>query len=258
MGNGAVKCSMIKKNELMELSKITMFNPDLIFTFNSFYQRFCTIKKDDGVIDYQEFLHCIDMPHSEFTEHLFYAFDQNCNNSINFREFLKFFSVFQNGNTLSQTKLSFKLFSNPHTKKIDKKTLIDILSSSIQSNDTLSSFITNKDIENIVSNTFTQCSSLLSTINKNNTFSHLVHNNTNETLEPLRNIKSGNFNNNTCSNYTLNNNLSYGMRNDDEETLSYEIYSEFFNLCPHISNWMTINVDKLKSYNKAESKGCCF
>ena len=144
------------------------------------------------------------------------------------------------------------------TKKIDKKTLIDILSSSIQSNDTLSSFITNKDIENIVSNTFTQCSSLQSTINKNNTFSHLVHNNTNETLEPLRNIKSGNFNNNTCSNYTLNNNFSYGMRNDDEETLSYEIYSEFFNLCPHISNWMTINVDKLKSYNKAESKGCCF
>ena len=257
MGNGAVKCSIIKKNELMELSKITMFNPDLIFTFNSFYQRFCKIKKDDGVIDYQEFLYCIDMPHSEFSEHLFYAFDQNCNNKINFREFLKFFSVYQNGNTLGQTKLSFKLFSNQSTKKIDKKTMIDILSSAIQSNDTLTSFISKNDIENIVTNTFRQCSSLLSTVNKNATFTHVIHNNTNETLEPLRNIKSSNFNNNTCSNYTLNN-LTYGMRNEEEDSLSYEAFSEFFNLNPQIANWMTINVDKLKSYNKAENKGCCF
>lgn len=260
MGNGTVKYSQIKKNELMELSKITMFNADLIFTFHTFYKKFCSLKKDDGVIDYQEFLSSLNASHNSFTEHLFYAFDQNCNDTINFREFLKFFAAFQNGNALFQTKISFKLFSDPKTKKIDKKTIISILFDSINQNETLKSFITQQDIENIVNETFQKYSQIIVNVHNNNTFSHLLHNNTSETLEQLKNIKSNNFKNNTYSNYTLSaNNNTYSMVNDEhEEGLTYEMYSEIFNLNPQISHWMTINIDKLKSFTKTDIKGCCF
>lgn len=111
-------------------------------------------------------------------------------------------------------------------------------------------------IKFIVDDTFSKHSDIMTGVN-NHTISHLLHQHTTDTIEPLRNVKSNNFKNNTCSNYTMTNqNLS--MHEDLEDGISYDVFSEIFSLNPHITDWMSINIDKLKSFNKSDNRACCF
>ena len=47
MGNGSINKTPIKKNELMEMKKITLFNSDIIITFYNFFKKFSSKIKDD-------------------------------------------------------------------------------------------------------------------------------------------------------------------------------------------------------------------
>ena len=48
------------------------------------------------------------------------------------------------------------------------------------------------------------------------------------------------------------------MHEDLEDGISYDVFSEIFSLNPHITDWMSINIDKLKSFNKSDNRACCF
>lgn len=272
MGNGNLRHhSSIKKNELMELSKITMFSADIIFTFHFFYQKFCSLRKDDGVIDFKEFLNSINFPDNTFTRHLFNAFDLNCNNSINFRDFIKFFSTFQTSNSSSQTKVTFKLFANPRTKTIDREIMETILSEAIQENTILNTYITKEDIKNIIQETFDKYLSITSdkVNNKNNPAilndsaecnikKNKTHMNFNHKRKQLSQQKI-----NPINNISTSKECRKGIENNNNYTpkppnaFNYEMYSEFLFLNPLITEWMSININKLKSFAKGETRKCC-
>jgi Ca2+-binding EF-hand superfamily protein len=271
MGNGSINKTPIKKNELMEMKKITLFNSDIIITFYNFFKKFSSKIKDDGVIDYNEFLSILKLHDNSFSKHLFYSFDQNKDNCINFREFLKFFSVFENGKTLSQCELCFKLFSNPQTNKIERETLINIIQDAISSHEILKTYLTQKDIENIVNYTMEKYKVVISHNNiiNNSTFGNLINvsscdktieNNTNvnKLLKQQRltvNSLNTNFYNQGSSN--CNNSLTLIDNNENLDEISYEAFQEIINNEPNLINWININVDKLKNFNK-KNNSCCF
>ena len=271
MGNGAINKHPIKKNELMEMSKITLFKNEIIITFFEFFKKFSSKIKDDGLIDYNEFLSIVKLHDNSFSKHLFYSFDQNKDNCINFREFLKFFSVFENGKTLSQCELCFKLFSNPQTNKIERETLINIIQDAISSHEILKTYLTQKDIENIVNYTMEKYKFLISQtiIIKNSTLGNLgnisscektIENNTNMNKilqRPRLTVNSSNTNFYIQGSSNCNNNSTLIENNENLDEISYEAFQEIINHEPNLINWININVDKLKSFNK-KNLSCCF
>ena len=274
MGNGAINKHPIKKNELMEMSKITLFKSEVITTFFEFFKKFSSKIKDDGLIDYNEFLSIIKLDDNTFSKHLFYSFDQNKDNCINFREFLKFFSVFENGKIISQCELCFKLFSNPQTNKIEKETLINIIQDAISSHKILKTYLTQKDIENIVNYTMEKYKFLISKTNiiNNSTLGNLINisscekTNNGESIlninkflpKPRLTVNSLNTNfylhgNSNC----INSSSLIDNNNESFDEISYDAFQEIFNNEPNLINWININVDKLRSFNK-KNTSCCF
>ena len=197
----------IRKFELEELHKLTQFSPELIILFYSYYQKFSNTLKDDGVIDYSEFLLSLNLKDNIFSKHLFSGFDLNQDNFINFREFLKFFGIFQNGNPFNKIEICFRLFSNSNTKQIEKDMLIDILKEAVQMNKTLSEFVTFDDVENIVCETFRKYDKIIteSYNYNNNSFSNVI--NSKEDEIEINHSRTTNYamNNNNNNNFFLNN-----------------------------------------------------
>ena len=62
------------------------------------------------MIDYSEFLTILNKKDLIITKRIFDSIDVNSDGSLNYREFIKFFSVFVNGNFEEKTSLSFKIF----------------------------------------------------------------------------------------------------------------------------------------------------
>ena len=197
----------IRKFELEELHKLTQFSPELVILFYSYYQKFSNTLKDDGVIDYSEFLLSLNLKDNIFSKHLFSGFDLNQDNFINFREFLKFFGIFQNGNPFNKIEICFRLFSNSNTKQIEKDMLIDILKEAVQMNKTLSEFVTFDDVENIVCETFRKYDKIIteSYNYNNNSFSNVI--NSKEDEIEINHSRTTNYamNNNNNNNFFLNN-----------------------------------------------------
>lgn len=241
MGGGSIQRKHIRRNELMELSKMTMYNNDLIFTFHSFFHKYASSIKDDGVIDYNEFLVGIKMPDNTYTKHLFYSFDQNKDNNVNFREFLKFFASFSNGNSIGQTEVSFRLFANPKTKKIEKTTMINILLDGINENEKLKKYLTQDEITTLVNSTFDYW------LKSNRNQSPIMRQSPTESHEQIM-LGTNNYSSN---------NITKGD-NSSEEDINYELYCEIFNSNSNIKNWLRMNVEKIKSYEKQDSGSCCF
>ena len=273
MGSGSISKTPIKKNELLEMSKMTLFNPDIILTFFSFFQKFSSKIKDDGVIDYNEFLSIVKLHDNSFSKHLFYTFDQNRDNCINFREFLKFFSVFENGKSISQCELCFKLFSNPQTNKIEKETLLNIINDAISSHEILKSYLTQKDIENIVNHTLEKYKNVISQTNiiNNSTLGNLLNISSCEKNVQIENNNTLNIktiqkprltvtssNNNFQGSTNFNNTSSLNDINENLDEISYEAFQEILSHEPNLINWININVEKLKTFNKKNSRSCCF
>ena len=218
----------IRKFELEELHKLTQFSPELVILFYSYYQKFSNTLKDDGVIDYSEFLISLNLKDNIFSKHLFSGFDLNKDNFINFREFLKFFGIFQNGNPFNKIEICFRLFSNSNTKQIEKEMLINILNEAVNMNETLSNFVTLDDVENIVSETFRKYDKIITesyNIN-NNSFSNVINSREDE-IE---------INHSRTTNYVSNNN---NLNNNNNNFFFNNFHNKF-----HNNNLLNLNSSK--------------
>lgn len=153
MGGGNVKRSNLKTFEIQDFQIMTSFPNDIVKELHNLFNSYCNLVKDDGVLDYQEFLLMINKPDCALTQQIFRGLDSNNDNQINFREFLKFISCFVNGTNDEKTNLTFRIFANEE-KIIEKNKISEILKSSLQLNKLLSDYLDDKIIENIVKNTF--------------------------------------------------------------------------------------------------------
>ena len=105
-------------------------------------------------IDYEEFCMIMNKKDRNLTKRLFNAIDVNSDGSLNYREFIKFISVFINGSIEEQISLSYKIFMNPQTKVIDYDTMKQLLYDVVQTEETLKEFFTTETVEELVSETF--------------------------------------------------------------------------------------------------------
>ena len=150
--NGTV--TTLKASELNEFHNMTLFSNDLLIKLHEYFKRFSAIQTDDGVIDYEEFCIIINKKDRNLTKRLFNAMDVNSDGNLNYREFIKFISVFINGSIDEQINLSYKIFMNPQTKVIDYDTMKQLLHDVVQTEETLKEFFTIETIEELVSETF--------------------------------------------------------------------------------------------------------
>ena len=122
-GGGAVACiyklkrmgsrasgKSLKEVEIFEFSKVSTFTPKEINDFFLYYRLWSSSQKDDGVIDYGEFLSALKLKDCAFSQRLFALFDSNNDKVINFREFLVAFSNFINDSTATQIAVTFRFF----------------------------------------------------------------------------------------------------------------------------------------------------
>ena len=103
---------------------MTSFPNDIVNDLHSLFNSYCNLVKDDGVLDYEEFLLMINKPDGTLTRQIFKGLDNNKDNQINFREFVKFISCFVNGTNDEKANLTFKIFANEETKLIEKNKII--------------------------------------------------------------------------------------------------------------------------------------
>ena len=98
MGNKSTieENSSLLPNELQDFSNITNFSDEALIKLHNHYKRISSLQTDDGVIDYAEFSEIISRDNN-MTKKIFNAIDINKDGVINFREFIKYLSVFTNG-----------------------------------------------------------------------------------------------------------------------------------------------------------------
>lgn len=278
MGNGNIKRTVIKPNELSEFTKKTQFNQEVILHLNVYFLKFSSLLRDNGVINYDKFLTILNMNDNIFSQHLFYAFDRNNNGDINFREFIQFFGDFKNGDSLTKTKLAFKLFCNPQTNKIESQTMCNLLKGGLSTNPVLKNYISDSDLQYIVQQTFlnylkTYNDRTISTNTKSGSHfdlnkskiesnkqeeSHCIFlycnkNNATEDIIPnyrLPTIPKGG-NKNLLSQKNTNNFQHHNFE------ISYEMFSEIIQQNKHILSYLDFNLDKLKHYYKENKCAAC-
>lgn len=150
MGGGNVKRTNLKAFELQDFQTMTSLPNDIVIDLHMLFNSFCNSVKDDGVIDYQEFLYMIDKNDCLLAQHLFRAIDINKDNCINFREFLKFVSCFITGSFEEQSNYTFKIFASDETKSIERQRMVEILKSTLHIEKTICEYLDEKSIEEIV------------------------------------------------------------------------------------------------------------
>jgi len=117
-----------KSGEYEHLSKISHFSEDEI---QSLYERFSKVSDKNHEIKKSQFMEIMTC-HVEsfsnkskqlFLQRLFDAFDENHNDSIDFREFIKGLSIILKGSTDEKMELSFKIYDIKHKGYLTRKEL---------------------------------------------------------------------------------------------------------------------------------------
>ncbi len=155
MGSKTSKETILNTSELNEFHNMTLFSNEILIKLHDYYKFFSAIQTDDGVIDFDEFCILVKKNDKNLTKRIFNAIDANLDGSINFREFIKFISVFINGSLDEQINISYKIFSNPLTKTIEVNTMCFLIKDVVTADDSLSKFFTDELIDMIVRKTFT-------------------------------------------------------------------------------------------------------
>lgn len=153
----------LKSSELNEFHNMTLFSNEILIRLHEYYKRFSAIQTDDGVIDYEEFCMIINKKDKNLTKRLFNAIDINSDGSLNYREFIKFISVFINGSLEEQINLSYKIFMDSESKLIDYNGMKNLLCDVINAEESLKDFFTSEIIEEIVKETFIEVSGNIET-----------------------------------------------------------------------------------------------
>ncbi len=154
MGNSKSNQTILKTSELNEFHNMTLFPNDVLIKLHDYYRHFSSIQTDDGVIDFDEFCILIRKDERNLSKRIFNAIDVNLDGSINFREFIKFISVFINGTLEEQISLSFKIFSNTDSKNIEVETMTTLLKDVVKTEESLLNFFYDTLIDIIVKDTF--------------------------------------------------------------------------------------------------------
>lgn len=154
MGGTKSKETTLKISELNDFHNMTLFSNEILIKLHDYYKHFSSIQTDDGVIDFDEFCIIIKKNDRNLTKRIFDAIDVNSDGSINYREFIKFISVFINGNFDDQIVWSYKIFSNPETKTIEIETMKNLIKDIVMAEESLCKFFNNELIDMIVVETF--------------------------------------------------------------------------------------------------------
>ena len=223
----------LKSSELEEFHNFTLFSNEILIKLYEIFKFFSSIKINDGVIDYSEFLTILNKKDLIITKRIFDSIDVNSDGSLNYREFIKFFSVFINGNFEEKTSLSFKIFMDKEKKKITFHSMKKMLFEIIKENE--NNFLNDDDIENVCYESFKDF--VINYKNNNN------NSNTNFNEE-----SSVIFNNEDVNENDNNNNNDF----DEDEIKKFEIdlenYREIVKKNPEILELIKIDINKILKY----------
>ena len=218
----------LKLSELEEFHNITLFSNEILIKLYEIFKFFSSIKINDGVIDYSEFLTILNKKDLIITKRIFDSIDVNSDGSLNYREFIKFFSVFVNGNFEEKTSLSFKIFMDKEKKKITFFSMKKMLFEIIKENN----FLNDDDIENVCYESFKNF-----VVNCKN-----INNNSNDFNDESSVI----FNNEDVNENDNNENF------DEDEIKKFEIdlenYREIVKNNPEILELIKIDLNKILKY----------
>ena len=219
----------LKSSELEEFHNFTLFSNEILIKLYEIFKFFSSIKINDGVIDYSEFLTILNKKDLIITKRIFDSIDVNSDGSLNYREFIKFFSVFVNGNFEEKTSLSFKIFMDKEKKKITFFSMKKMLFEIIKEND----FLNDDDIENVCYESFKNF-----VVNCKN-----INNNSNDFNDESSVI----FNNED-----VNENCDENNDFDEDEIKKFEIdlenYREIVKNNPEILELIKIDINKILKY----------
>ena len=219
----------LKLSELEEFHNITLFSNEILIKLYEIFKFFSSIKINDGVIDYSEFLTILNKKDLIITKRIFDSIDVNSDGSLNYREFIKFFSVFVNGNFEEKTSLSFKIFMDKEKKKITFFSMKKMLFEIIKENN----FLNDDDIENVCYESFKNF-----VVNCKN-----INNNSNDFNDESSVI----FNNED-----VNENCDDNNDFDEDEIKKFEIdlenYREIVKKNPEILELIKIDINKILKY----------
>ena len=216
----------LKLSELEEFHNITLFSNEILIKLYEIFKFFSSIKINDGVIDYSEFLTILNKKDLIITKRIFDSIDVNSDGSLNYREFIKFFSVFVNGNFEEKTSLSFKIFMDKEKKKITFFSMKKMLFEIIKENN----FLNDDDIENVCYESFKNF-----VVNCKN-----INNNSNDFNDESSVIFNNEDVNENCDDF------------DEDEIKKFEIdlenYREIVKNNPEILELIKIDLNKILKY----------
>lgn len=237
MGNKSTieENSSLLPNELQDFSNITNFSDEALIKLHNHYKRISSLQTDDGVIDYAEFSEIISRDNN-MTKKIFNAIDINKDGVINFREFIKYLSVFTNGSEEDKINLSFKLFSDHKTKLIYENDmilmLIDIVS--VDKSKFIKTFFGKDEITYIVQNTFKMIDQQYNNTNNNSKID--IKESINKTSDIIHNSNQNSNNNVDNKNNLINKEIS----------IDFKGYKAFIKSNPFILNWLKVDVNDIE------------
>lgn len=140
-------------NEISDFQSLTSLPEEILIKLYNYYRHFSSIQTDDGVIDYFEFCEMIQKG-GNMSKKIFNTIDSNKDGVINFREFIKYVSLFITGSYEDKIRISFKLFVD-ESNTINKENMFNLLFEVItQENPHTREFFTIDEIKNIVNESF--------------------------------------------------------------------------------------------------------
>ena len=144
----------LRKSELNEFHNMTLFSNDILLKLHEYFRKFSAVQTDDGLIDYDEFCMIINKKDNLLNRNIFNSIDVNSDGYLNYREFIKFISVFINGTFEEQSSLAFKIFMEKETKLITFKNTKLMINDIIQIDNSLNKLIDNELINEITEESF--------------------------------------------------------------------------------------------------------
>ena len=144
----------LRTSELNEFHNMTLFSNDILLKLHEYFKKFSAIQTDDGVIDYDEFCMIINKKDNLLNRNIFNSIDVNSDGSLNYREFIKFISVFINGSFEEQSSLAFKIFMEKDLKLITFKNTKEMVNEIIQEDNSLNKINDKNFIDEMTEETF--------------------------------------------------------------------------------------------------------
>ena len=176
MGNKPSEIAPLKENELRVFASSTNFTHEQIQLIYQHFIRISAARKDDGVVDYDEFLQLTRKEDNLLSRSIFDSIDSNSDKVINFKEFVTFLSVFKSGWPEEKKQYAFKIFCDEDGKTISKKRMTALTKEILVGNANESYFVLDdQEVKELLDSTF--CSYADENVITFDEFSKMVDNN---------------------------------------------------------------------------------